>query len=158
MFLRVELLGQYSDSVLASGKLSGWFSQKLRHCTFPSAGQEDSSSSTSLPTLVDNICLFIIAILSSKGLYAQRSNAKTFSGIGFITFACHALPCLVFPLQVSELSPGYPLSFYGTVRIAQSGVAFLLSFCFPEECAYAPEVWLWGRSLSPTLSRCSCCC
>lgn len=90
MFLRVELLGQYSDSVLASGKLSDWFSQRLRHCTFPSAGQEDSSSSTSLPTLVDNICLFIIAILSSKGLYAQRSNAKTFSGIGFITFACHA--------------------------------------------------------------------
>lgn len=95
MFLKVELLGQYSDSVLASGKLSDWFSPRLRHCTFPSAGQEHSSSSTSLPTLVDNICLFIIAILSSKGLYAQRSNTKTFSGISFITFACHALPCLV---------------------------------------------------------------
>lgn len=111
MFLKVDLLGQYGGSVPAFGERSDWFSQRLRHCTFPSAGCGDSSSSTPSPTLVDNIHLFIIAIPFSKGLYAQGSNTKTFSGIGFITLACHAFG--VSPASPRALT-GFPLRFCGT--------------------------------------------
>lgn len=101
VFLKVDLLGQYRDSVLAFGERSDWFSPRLHHCTFPSAGCGDSSSSTSSPILVDNNHLFIITSPFSKGLNAHGSSTKTFSGISFITFACLAFG----PRALTRFSP-----------------------------------------------------
>lgn len=75
---------------------------------------------TSSPAWADIVRPFIMAILYSKGLYAQGSNTKNYSGISLVALAGHVLAeGLVSPLQVPALSPAFPLSFQRTERVPQ---------------------------------------
>lgn len=85
-FLAVEMPGHTVTPCLTVRETANGFSQRLRHFAFPPAVRGDPSLSTSLPMLVGSTCLSIIAVVPSKGFYAQRSNTQE----GFWIQRCHS--------------------------------------------------------------------
>lgn len=120
MFLKVDLLGQDGDSVPAFGERSDWFSQRLRHCTFPSAGCGDSSSSTPSPTLVDNIRLFYYRHPIFKGFICSR---KQHQDVFWDRLHHVGLPCLwCFPCKSQgshRFSPSFLWDRAGSQRLVR---------------------------------------